>query len=82
LGIGGPFDALVQSGFDAVFVSMPWAYNVGLGWVVLLRTDGAILRDRLNHALHDASLADRSGAMRTAIVPCKKFAIDLENTDL
>src|ERR1700722_13618803 len=72
----------MTSGLDVVFVAMPRADDVGLSGVVLLGADGSIVRDRLDHPLHDAALANRSGAVRTAIVPRKKFSIDPEDADL
>jgi len=39
------------------------------------------VRDRLNHALHEPALADRPAAVGAAVMPGKKFAIEVEDTD-
>ena len=42
----------------------------------------AVVGDRLDHALHDAALADRPGAMGAAVVPGEEFVADPEDADL
>src|SRR5262249_14078500 len=74
--------ALVAAGPDVEFVAVPGTDDVGLGAVVFQRARGAVVGDRLDHALHDAALADRPGAMGAAIVPREKFAIEPEDADL
>src|SRR5581483_4698444 len=74
--------ALVGAGLDIEFIAVPGTDEVGLGRIIFQRARGAVACDRLDHALHDAALADRSGAVGTAVVPRKKFAIDLEDADL
>src|SRR6266576_4652138 len=71
----------MKSGLDAEFVAMPGTDDVALGFVVLLRPRGPVARDRLEHALHDAALADRAGAMRASVMPGVEFAADLEDAD-
>src|SRR5712675_1249985 len=72
----------MKSGLDAEFVAVPGTDDVALGFVILLRPRGLVARDRLEHALHDAALADRAGAMRTSVLPGVEFAADLEDADL
>src|SRR6266568_839559 len=71
----------MKSGLDAEFVAVPGTDDVALGFVVLLRPRGLVARDRLEHALHDAALADRAGAMRASVMPGVEFAADLEDAD-
>src|SRR5205807_285063 len=73
--------ALMESRLDAVFITVPRTHDVGFGRVVFLAADRLVGGDRLDHSLHDASLANRPGAMGAAVVPGKKFAIDLEDSD-
>jgi hypothetical protein len=67
---------------DDVFIAVPGTHDVGFGSVVFLGAHRPVVRNRLNHALHDPSLADRPAAMGAAVMPGKKFAIDLEDADL
>src|SRR6266481_6235242 len=71
----------MKSGLDAEFVAVPGTDDVALGFVVLLRPRGLVARDRLEHAFHDAALADRAGAMRASVMPGVEFAADLEDAD-
>src|SRR5882724_11665962 len=71
----------MKSGLDAEFVAVPGTDDVAFGFVVLLRPRGLVARDRLEHAFHDAALADRAGAMRTSVMPGVEFAADLEDAD-
>ena len=72
----------MKSSLDVEFVSMPRTDNVRFGFVVFLRANGAVLCDRFKHALHDAALTDRSGALGASVVPCVEVAIHLEDADL
>src|ERR1700761_3078307 len=71
----------MRAGLDAVFVAVPRTNDIDLGVVIGLRTYRAIFGDRLEHPLHDAALADRSGAMRATIMPGVEFAIEPEDSD-
>src|SRR5713101_4064682 len=71
----------MKSGLDAEFVAVPGTDDVAFGFVILLRPRGLVARDRLEHAFHDAALADRAGAMRASVMPGVEFAADLEDAD-
>src|SRR5882724_9126731 len=71
----------MTSRLDAEFVAVPRTNDVAFGFVILLRPRGLVARDRLEHALHDAALADRTGAMRASVMPGVEFAADLEDAD-
>ena len=73
--------ALMKSGLDAEFVAVPGADDVAVSLVIFLRPRGLVARDRLEHALHDAALADRAGAMRAAVMPSIEFVADAEHPD-
>src|SRR5215468_7787868 len=72
----------MAAGLDAELVAVPGADDIGLGRIVFERARGAVIGDGLDHALHDAALADRPGAMGATVVPGKELAIDPEDTDL
>ncbi len=40
-----------------------------------------VARDRLEHALHDAALADRAGAVRASVMPGVEFIPDPKDAD-
>src|SRR5713226_3319198 len=71
----------MKSGLDAEFVAVPGADDVALGFVIGLRPRGLVARDRLEHALHDAALADRTGAVRTSVMPGVEFIADPKDAD-
>src|SRR6266481_3628247 len=77
-----PAVALMKSASDAEFVAVPRADDVALGFAIGLRPRSLVARDRLEHALHDAALADRAGAVRASVMPGVEFAADLEDADL
>src|ERR1700761_1928378 len=54
---------------------------MALGLVIFLRARGLVGGDRLDHAFHDAALADRSGAMGAPIVPGEEFVADPEHAN-
>src|SRR5216684_4777196 len=71
----------MKSASDAEFVAVPGADDVALGFVIGLRPRGLVARDRLEHALHDAALADRAGAVRASVMPGVEFVPDPEDAD-
>src|SRR5713101_4673676 len=71
----------MKSAPDAEFVAVPGADDVALGFVIGLRPRGLVARDRLEHALHDAALADRAGAVRASVMPGVEFIPDPEDAD-
>src|ERR1700681_4673914 len=71
----------MKSASDAEFVAVPGADDVALGFVIGLRPRGHVARDRLEHALHDAALADRAGAVRASVMPGVEFMPDPEHAD-
>src|SRR5260370_341078 len=71
----------MKSAPDAEFVAVPGADDVALGFVIGLRPRGLVARDRLEHALHDAALADRAGAGRASVMPGVEFIPDPEHAD-
>src|SRR5258707_12873524 len=76
-----PAVALMKSASDAEFVAVPRADDVALGFVIGLRPRSLVARDRLEHALHDAALADRAGAVRASVMPGVEFIPDPEHAD-
>src|SRR6185437_14385244 len=73
--------ALVVAGPDAELVAVPGTDDLALGLIIGLRAHGLVGGRGLQHALHNAALADRAGAVGAAVVPAKEFVADAKHAD-
>src|SRR5262249_53933428 len=78
---GEPFAARMTAGSQIEFPAVPGADDVLVLGVMLEHASLAVLVHRFADQVVNPSLAHRSAAMGTLIVPGDQFAIDVEDPD-